>query len=61
MAYKSFNNLWESEFYNFVSEKDKVQDKKINQLKLEVHDTFKKGEKVTDFKPISNEDLMNKA
>ena len=61
MAYISFNNLWESEFDNFVSEKDKVQDKNINQLELEVHDTFEKNEKVTDFKHISNEDVINKA
>ena len=32
----------ESEFDNIVSKKDKVQDMNINQLKLEVHDTYKK-------------------
>ena len=31
--------------YNIVSEKDKVQDTNINQLKLGVHDTYKKDEK----------------
>ena len=39
MAHISYNKLWESEFNKIVSKKDKVQDIKINQLKLEVHDT----------------------
>ena len=42
MAYKSYNNLWEIEFDNIVSKKDKLQDSNINQLKLELHNTFKK-------------------
>ena len=34
----------------------------INQLKLEVHDTYKKDEKITtNFEPINNEDFTNKA
>ena len=34
----------------------------INQLKLEVHDTYRKDEKITtDFEPINNEDVINKA
>ena len=34
----------------------------INQLKLEVHDTHKKDEKITtNFEPINNEDVLNKA
>ena len=41
MAYMNYNKLWESESDNFFFEKDKVQDMKIIQLKLEVHDTFK--------------------
>ena len=40
MAYISYNKLWESEFDNFVSKKDKLQDLYINQLKLKVHDTY---------------------
>ena len=33
----------------------------INNLKLEVHDTYKKDEKITtNFKPIDNEDVINK-
>ena len=33
----------------------------INQLKLEVHDTYKKDEKITTkFEPIDNSDVINK-
>ena len=42
MAYISYKKLWESEIDNFVSKKDKVQDLNINQLKLQVHDTYRK-------------------
>ena len=45
MAYISCNKLWESEFNGIVSKRYKIQDLKINQLKLEVHDTYKKDEK----------------
>ena len=41
MAYISYNKAWESEFDGNVSEKDKKQDMNINQLKIEVHDTYK--------------------
>ena len=62
MAYISYNRLWESEFDGIVSKRDKLQDSKINQLKLEVHDTYKKDEKITtNFKPVDNEDVINKA
>ena len=40
MPYISYIKLWESEFDFVVSKKDKVQDLNINQLKLEVHDTY---------------------
>ena len=40
MAHVCHNKLWESEFDNIVSKKDKVQDLNINQLKLEVHDIY---------------------
>ena len=54
--------MWESEFDGIVSKRDKLQDLNINQLKLEVHDTYKKDEKITaDFEPINNEDVINKA
>ena len=62
MAYISYNKLWESEFDGIVSKRDKLQDLNINQLKLEVHDTYKKDEKLTtNFEPVDNEDVINKA
>ena len=52
----------ESEFDGTVSRRDKLQDLNINQLKLEVHDTYKKDEKLTtNFEPSNNEDVINKA
>ena len=61
MAYISYNKLWESEFDGIVSKRDKLQDLIINQLKLEVHDTYKKDEKITtSFEAIDNEDVINK-
>ena len=39
MAYISYNKLWEIEFENIVSKKDKVKDLIINELKPQVHDT----------------------
>ena len=61
MAYISYNKLWESEFDGIVSKRDKLQDLNINNLKLEVHDTYKRDEKITtDFKPVDNEDVINK-
>ena len=61
MAYISYNKLWESEFDGIVSKSDKLQDLNINQLKLEVHDTYKKDEKITtNFEPINNPDVINK-
>ena len=62
MAYISYNKLWESEFDGIVSKRDKLQDANISQLKLEVHDTYKKDEKITtNFKPIDNVDVISKA
>ena len=61
MAYISYNRLWESEFDGIVSKRDKLQDSNINQLKLEVYDTYKKDEKITtNFEPVNNEDVINK-
>ena len=61
MAYISYNKLWESEFDGIVSKRDKLQDLNINQLKLEVHDTYKKYEKIsTSFELIDNTDVINK-
>ena len=61
MAHISYNKLWESEFDGIVSKRDKLQDLNINQLKLEVHDTYKKDEKLTtNFEPNDNSDVINK-
>ena len=61
MAYISYNKLWESEFDGIVSKRDKLQDSNNNQLKLEVHDTYKKDEKITtNFEAIDNTDVINK-
>ena len=61
MAYISYNKLWESEFDGIVSKRDKLQDSNISQLKLEVHDTYKKDEKITtNFKAVDDEDVINK-
>ena len=61
MAYISYNRLWESEFDGIVSKRDKLQDSNINQLKLEVHDTYEKDEKITtNFEPVDNNDVINK-
>ena len=62
MAYISYNELWESEFDGIVSKEDKLQDLNINQLKLEVHDTYKKDEKLTtNFESVDNSDVINKS
>ena len=61
MAYISYNKLWESEFDGIVSKRDKLQDSNINQLKLEVYDTYKKDEKITtNCEPVDNSDVINK-
>ena len=61
MAYISYNSFWESEFDNIVSKKDEIQDSKINQLNLEVYDSYKKDEKITTiFKPAKDGDVINK-
>ena len=62
MAYISYNKLWESEFDNIVSKRDKVQGLNINNLKPEVLDTYKKDEKLTsNFEPVNDSDVINKA
>ena len=61
MAYISYNKLWESEFDGIVSKRDKLQDSNISQLKLEVHDTYKKDEKITtNFEPVDVSDVLSK-
>ena len=62
MAYISYDKLWESELDGIVSKRDKLQDLNINQLKLEVHDSYKKDEKITtDFEAVDDKDVINKA
>ena len=62
MAFNSYNKLLESEFDSTVSKRDKLQDANFNQLKFEVHDTYKKDEKkTTSFDPNDKEDVINKA
>ena len=61
MAYISYNKLWESEFDGIVTKRDKLQDSNISQLKLEIHDTYKKDEKITtNFEAVDNENVINK-
>ena len=58
----SYNNIWENEFDNIVSSKDRVQDIPISQLKLKVNDVFKKDEKITtNFEPSDDKYVINKA
>ena len=62
MAYISYNNLWQSEFDGIVSKRNKLQDANINQLKLEVYDTYEKHEKITTkFEAVNDSDVINKA
>ena len=61
MAYISYNKLWENDFDGIVSKRDILQDLNIINLKLEVHDTYKKDEKITtNFEPVDDSDVINK-
>ena len=60
MTYISYNKLWESELNNIVSKKYKTQDLNVNQLKLQVHDSYKKDLKLTtDFEPVNKRLKIN--
>ena len=60
MGYNSYNRLWKSKFDNIVSKRDKLQDMNFNQLKLEVHETYKKDENTTTkFLAVNDEDVIN--
>ena len=62
MAYISYKKLWESEFDGIVSNRDKLQDLHINQLKFDVHDTYEKDENITtNLEPMVDSDVINKA
>ena len=61
MAYISYNKLWEREFDNIASKIGKLEDLNINQLKLELKNTYKKDEKLTtNFEPTDDSDVINK-
>ena len=60
MAYLSYIKLMESEFDNIVFKKDKVQDMNNNQLKLEVHESYRKYRKLpANFEPVNIDDVIN--
>ena len=62
MAYISYKYLRESEFDGIVSKRNILQDVNINHLKLEVHDTYEKDEKITtNFEHVNDGDVINKA
>ena len=52
---------WQNEIDGIVSKRDELQDLNINQLKLEAHDTYKKDEKIKNFKPTDDTDVINKS
>ena len=59
MSYFKFR---ESEIDNMVSKRDKLQGLNINQLKLEVHDNYKKDQKITtNYEAVDDEAVINKA
>ena len=61
MSYVSYNEFLKSEFDNIASKRDILQSMNNNQLKLEVHDTYKKDEKLTTkFEAIDDEDVLQK-
>ena len=61
MTYISYNKLWESKIDGIVSRVDKLQDANINQIKLEVYDTYKTDEKLTtNFEAVDDKDVINK-
>ena len=61
MAYKSCDRLWRSDFYNKDSEKDRVQDINLNQIKLKVNYTYDKDEKTaTNVEHVKDEDVVMK-
>ena len=61
MAYISYNKFWESEFDNIVSKRDKLQDMNNNQLKLKIHDTYGKDEKITTKCEPVNDEVVKKS
>ena len=61
MAYISYFKIWESEIDGIFSKRDKLQVLNINQIQLQVHDTYKKDEKIpTTVEPTNPEDVINR-
>ena len=62
MTFNSYNKFWESQIDAIVSKRNRLQDLDKNQLNVEVHDTYKKDEKITtNLEPTDNADVINKA
>ena len=61
MADISYNKYGKASLITSFLKIDKLQDLNINQLKLEVHDTYKKDEKmITNFEPTDNSEVISK-
>ena len=62
MANIDFEKLWRSEIYRNVSEKDRVQDVELYQIKIKVNDIYRKEETLTTkFEPSIDEDVVDKS
>ena len=62
MAFISYNKFWRSEFDKIVSKREKAQCLNINQLKHQVHDSYKRDEETTTiFRAGFDKDVINKA
>ena len=61
MAYISDDKSWRSEFYKVVSVEDRVQHKNLNQMKLDLNETYRRNGKIaTKFKRSQDEKVINK-
>ena len=49
MAHISYNKAWESEFDGIVCKNDELKDLDIDQLKLQVNDSYTKDENNNNF------------
>ena len=62
MSYVRYNNLGESKINGIDSKREKLQDMKIIQVKLDIHDSFKEDKNLaTNFERTDNTDVMNKS
>ena len=61
MAYFYYDKLWEGEFDNIVSKRDKLQDLKINELSSKYMILMRKDEKITkNFEAVIGKNVINK-